>query len=1484
MAQPNISPPKKRQFLFNPLKRPMPYIGLILGVLIIIFQGTLRQYTANVVGGWLISSLKSSTEGNYTLKYDFVRFDIFTKELRIQNLELHLDTTVIQEEEYLERYSNLVDVSTPLAVLKLESLWDLIINDKLRVAFIGLKEPNFDLIRSESLSEEENEENKQQTTEKIRAYLNEIEVDSIRVLNGSLSVNLQNASREDVVGFKVGNFSSLLRGFELSEISNKRLFQGIYVDKVELEVLDQEIEFTQFNHRMGFKRLWISSEDSVIQLDTLKLKPIVTGDSNTSGLLELNQIALTSIDFRKAYDEFILDIGNFALDAANLTIIKNKLSTFEADNRINLTKLPFKAYNVRNFEINNSSIDLQLKRRMTLENFNFRLKEITIDSTAETIQDIVSGVDDFEFHALNSSLELPDSIHEASIRSIDISSESSNIIVKNIVINPIEERRKYSLYKERGANRIAYGTIRQLLFDGVNFDELIDNQQVLVDSLYIVSPSLSITEYPYITPVLSTNDPLDYLIRKGYVSNGSVKYNLRKNGRNNRTEAHGINVDITNLYPENNIKHAPTFDNLVIQVMDGYSELKDIDHIIEFTNLRTNDLRRFDVSDIELHPDSTFSAGNQFRLKSSGLSLIAYDRGFMSNTRKIELEELSAQSFQLDIHIDNKNQRTKRSGAYDELTLNRFYFNNGRINYFDSTANLVFNDVSAFVDSLHYDLKDTINAIPIEFKDLKLAHKSFEIDTDKLIISGSKGEFSERDAIISYSGIKYNNAEGVNGDLEKLELKGLDHKKLLSDNKLKFEYLLLDNHNHKIEINGVDSSTSQLETNVNQVKRMLLQRFSSIDIDSVTYLGGDIIFNQKQRKTSINNLNLIIRDYYLDSASVDSVVLAPQNWNINASSIKTAGIKDTIEVSGISVDLIKNTLFTGNIEGRIANPTSEISFSSPGVLLSGFRLENLLKKNYSLDTLLIANSTIKLNRIDSTENNVTLDGAKQRVNNDFRNIFDRWSNLNYDSSYRVPIKEILQNPVELDSSKNINFRKLLGKLNLTKEPEVDDGEVPVTEDSVFQYRVISKADPTNGRIHYIGLDNSRFEVSVNNIPKPELKSLKFSVAVNGLLLDSINQFNVYNHFEDVTLDVYDYEFTFPDSLNKVGFKKLSFSTDRDVIDLDGISFTPLVDKYDYANKVGHQVGWHKLQDVNLSINSLDIHKLINDKIIHIRSLNTNGGILDIFKDKELPIPVNQRRPMLQTSIRNIPIPIHVDTIGVNDFHVNFTSRLSSTLPEGSLNFHEINATTTNLTNIDTLIFEDPSLRIKASTKIMGKGVLTANFNFDLGDPDQRFIFDGHLTAMSAREFNSLLEATAYVSIESGNIKEIELAAEGDEHYAMGSMTFVYNNLKVSTITKKNLKTTGMGKVIKTFFANAFVVKKNNPSFKFFPRSGAMYFERDPQRIVIDYVAKTAMSGVVSSIGARNVRKDIKRIQNESKKEKDAERKATKKANRESTVL
>ena len=208
----------------------MPYIGLLIAILIIIFQGTIRKYTADYVGDWLISSLKDSTEGNYTLDYDFVRFDIFTKELRIQNFNLTLDTAVVDKEAYLQKYSNLIDLSTPLVVLKLESLWDLLVNEKLLIAYIGMQEPNIKLIRSEHFTQEENEENQQEATEKIRSYLEELEIDSFRILNGAIEVDLQNELQQDLLDFKIRNFSTLLRGFKLDEISPEKPFQGLYAE------------------------------------------------------------------------------------------------------------------------------------------------------------------------------------------------------------------------------------------------------------------------------------------------------------------------------------------------------------------------------------------------------------------------------------------------------------------------------------------------------------------------------------------------------------------------------------------------------------------------------------------------------------------------------------------------------------------------------------------------------------------------------------------------------------------------------------------------------------------------------------------------------------------------------------------------------------------------------------------------------------------------------------------------------------------------------------------------------------------------------------------------------------------------------------------------------------------------------------------------------------------------------------------------------
>ena len=460
----------------------MPYIGLLIALLIILFQGTIRKYTADYVGNWLISNLKDSTKGNYRIDYDFVRFDVFTKELRIKNFNLKLDTAVTDQETYLQQYTNLVDISTPLIVLKLESLWEIIVNDKILIAFIGMQEPNIKLIRSKNLTEEENQENRQETTEKIRLYLEELEIDSFRVLNGALQVDLQNELQEDLVDLRIRNFSTLLRGFKLDEISPEKLFQGIFVEELELEVIDQEIIMPVLDHKIKFNRLWISSSDSIIKLDTLKILPLASADSTFRSNLIINEIALTGIDFKRAYEENKIGIQKLEINNPDFSLIKKSISA-ASDMSIDLGQLPFEEISLDKIHLNNGKISLDVNRKISSEDIYIKLNNYSIDSSAIFLEDLTYNLQDFSVNATNTIIELPDSIHELKIGNLAVNAEDSVALINNIQVNPIASRRYYNLYKERGVSVINYSTIKEILLSGIDFNQALNHHQFLIDSI-----------------------------------------------------------------------------------------------------------------------------------------------------------------------------------------------------------------------------------------------------------------------------------------------------------------------------------------------------------------------------------------------------------------------------------------------------------------------------------------------------------------------------------------------------------------------------------------------------------------------------------------------------------------------------------------------------------------------------------------------------------------------------------------------------------------------------------------------------------------------------------------------------------------------------------------------------------------------------------------------------------------------------------------
>jgi hypothetical protein len=104
-----------------------------------------------------------------------------------------------------------------------------------------------------------------------------------------------------------------------------------------------------------------------------------------------------------------------------------------------------------------------------------------------------------------------------------------------------------------------------------------------------------------------------------------------------------------------------------------------------------------------------------------------------------------------------------------------------------------------------------------------------------------------------------------------------------------------------------------------------------------------------------------------------------------------------------------------------------------------------------------------------------------------------------------------------------------------------------------------------------------------------------------------------------------------------------------------------------------------------------------------------------------------------------------------------------------------------------------------------------------------------------------------------------MTAKANEDYSFGEMRFHYSDLKVQLLDPDTETPKGLGHNLGSFFANTFIIRTNNPK-NFVVRKGYIFFERDKKRAIFNYWTKTFLSGVVSSIGATNNKKKIRKMQ------------------------
>jgi hypothetical protein len=235
----------------------------------------------------------------------------------------------------------------------------------------------------------------------------------------------------------------------------------------------------------------------------------------------------------------------------------------------------------------------------------------------------------------------------------------------------------------------------------------------------------------------------------------------------------------------------------------------------------------------------------------------------------------------------------------------------------------------------------------------------------------------------------------------------------------------------------------------------------------------------------------------------------------------------------------------------------------------------------------------------------------------------------------------------------------------------------------------------------------------------------------------------------------------------------------------------------------------------------------------------------IFRDKRKEFR-HENRAAFQDMIYNYPGIMHIDSIGIISGNIVYTEHSSGANEPGSLSLTHIKATINNIAN-DTVYKTKPAfLKFRTEAMLMGKGRMSVYIKTKLFNPGNTFSVDGTLGNMEVSELNPFLEKTAFIYVTSGKIESMKFSFIADNTRSDGKMTLIYQGLDLTLKNKQTDDTTAFRERFISGIINRKVLN-SNPSKREELRIGIIDYQRDPEKFVVSYCARSILSGIKSTL-------------------------------------
>ncbi len=258
---------------------------------------------------------------------------------------------------------------------------------------------------------------------------------------------------------------------------------------------------------------------------------------------------------------------------------------------------------------------------------------------------------------------------------------------------------------------------------------------------------------------------------------------------------------------------------------------------------------------------------------------------------------------------------------------------------------------------------------------------------------------------------------------------------------------------------------------------------------------------------------------------------------------------------------------------------------------------------------------------------------------------------------------------------------------------------------------------------------------------------------------------------------------------------------------------------------------------SLSIADFDFGFNNNRFFAKSKMVSLNAPSLEVYRDK-LVADDPKIKPLYSKMLRDLPFELTVDSLKISDGNIQYEERQKEENMGGSINFKNLDAAISNVSNT----YKSPqktSLNITAD--FMENTPFSVDWNFDVQNKSDAFIFKANVGSLNANKMNSFTEPNLNIMLE-GNTNKTFFTIDGNRETSNTALKISYSDFKVTVLQKNGKKKNKFLSTITDIFISKDSKKQND-----YYREGKADATRDQTKSVFNFLWISVKNALVKTM-------------------------------------